>query len=84
MFCNTLAASGRERERALALVMIKFLLWLILLILCWPLALLALVLWPFVWLLSIPFRLVGITVQGVFELLRAIVLLPARVLGGRP
>jgi hypothetical protein len=64
--------------------MIKFVLWLILFILCWPLALLALVLWPFIWLLSIPFRLVGIAVQGVFEFLRAIVLLPARLLGSRP
>ncbi len=64
--------------------MIKFLLWLILFILCWPLALLALLLWPLVWLLSIPFRLVGITMQGVFELLRAVVLLPARLLGARP
>ncbi len=62
----------------------KFLLWLLLLVICWPLALLALVLWPLVWLLSLPFRLVGIAVDGVFELLRAIVLLPARVLGGRP
>ncbi|HEU4626939.1 MAG TPA: hypothetical protein VFS52_19420 [Steroidobacteraceae bacterium] len=65
-------------------IMIKFLLWLLLLVLCWPLALLALVLWPFVWLLSLPFRLVGIAVGGVFELLRAIVFLPARLLGGRP
>ncbi|HVY81908.1 MAG TPA: hypothetical protein VG994_13050 [Steroidobacteraceae bacterium] len=64
--------------------MIKFLLWLLLLVLCWPLALLALVLWPLVWLLSLPFRLVGIAVGGVFELLRAIVFLPARLLGGRP
>lgn len=64
--------------------MIKFLLWLLLLVVCWPLALLALVLWPIVWLLSIPFRLVGIAVGGVFELLRAIVFLPARLLGGRP
>ena len=64
--------------------MIKLLLWLLLFLLCWPLALLALVLWPIVWLLSLPFRLIGITVQGVFELLRAIVLLPARVLGSRP
>jgi hypothetical protein len=64
--------------------MSKFLLWLLLLVLCWPLALLALVLWPIVWLLSIPFRLVGIAVGGVFELLRAIVFLPARLLGGRP
>ena len=63
--------------------MVKFLLWLLLLVLCWPLALLALVLWPIVWVLSIPFRLVGIAVGGVFELLRAIVFLPARLLGGR-
>lgn len=62
--------------------MTKFLLWLILFILCWPLALLALVAYPFVWLLLLPFRLVGIAVGGVFELLRAIVLLPARLLGG--
>ena len=64
--------------------MVKFLLWLLLLMVCWPLALLALVLWPIVWLLSIPCRLVGIAVGGVFELLRAIVFLPARLLGGRP
>ncbi len=63
--------------------MVKFLLWLLLLVLCWPLALLALVLWPIVWLLSLPFRLVGIAVGGVFELLRAILFLPARLLGGR-
>ena len=63
--------------------MLKFLLWLLLLIFCWPLALLALVLYPFVWLLSLPFRLVGVAVEGVFELLRAILMLPARVLGGR-
>jgi hypothetical protein len=62
--------------------MAKFLLWLILLVLCWPLALLALILYPFVWLLLLPFRLVGIAVTGVFELLRAILLLPARVLRG--
>jgi len=64
--------------------MLKFLLWLILLILCWPLALLALILWPIVWLISLPFRLLGIAVEGVFELLRAIILLPARLLGSRP
>lgn len=64
--------------------MLKFLLWLLLLVFCWPLALLALVLYPFVWLLLLPFRLVGVAVEGVFELLRAIVLLPARVLGARP
>jgi hypothetical protein len=63
--------------------MIGFLLWLLLLVLCWPLALLALLLYPIVWLLMLPFRLVGITVEGVFALLRALILLPARVLGGR-
>ena len=62
--------------------MLKFLLWLLLFVVCWPLALLALVLWPLVWLLSLPFRLLGIAVEGVFELLRAIAMLPARVLGG--
>jgi hypothetical protein len=72
---------GRRVARA---EMIKFLLWVVLFVLCWPVALLALVLWPIVWLLSLPFRLIGITLQGVFELLRAIVLLPARLLGGRP
>jgi hypothetical protein len=62
--------------------MIKFLLWLLLLVCCWPLALLALVLYPIVWLLLLPLRLLGIAVEGVFELLRAMVLLPARALGG--
>jgi hypothetical protein len=62
--------------------MVKFLLWCILLVLCWPLALLALVLYPFVWLLVLPFRLLGIAVEGVLGLLLAIVMLPARVLGG--
>lgn len=64
--------------------MTKFLLWLILLILCWPVALLALVAYPFVWLLLLPFRLVGIAVDGVLAFLRALFLLPARVLGGGP
>lgn len=63
--------------------MLRILLWLILLVLCWPLALLALVLWPVVWLLSLPFRLLGIAVEGVFALLRALLFLPARVLSGR-
>ena len=58
----------------------KILLWLILFVLCWPLALLALVLYPFFWLLSLPFRLLGIAVEGVFEFLRALVLLPSRLL----
>jgi hypothetical protein len=60
----------------------KFLLWLILFILCWPLALLALVLYPFVWLLSLPFRLVGITLTAVFDLFKAVITLPARALRG--
>lgn len=64
--------------------MLKFLLWLLLFVICWPIALLAIVLWPLVWLLSLPFRLLGLAVEAVFELLRAIILLPARVLGGRP
>ena len=61
----------------------KFLLWLILLVLCWPLALLALVLYPLVWLLLLPFRLVGVAVEGVFQLLKGIILLPGRLLRGR-
>lgn len=63
--------------------MVKLLLWLILFFLCWPIALLALVLYPLVWLLLLPFRLAGIAIEGVFEFLRALVLLPARVLGTR-
>jgi hypothetical protein len=62
--------------------MAKFLLWLILLVVCWPLALLALVLYPLVWLLALPFRLLGLTVDAVFELLRAVLTLPARILRG--
>jgi len=58
-----------------------FLLWLLLLFVCWPLALLAPVAYPLVWLLLLPFRLLGIGVEAVFELLRALVMLPARVLG---
>ena len=62
--------------------MTKFLLWLILLILCWPIALLALLLYPLVWLILLPFRLVGVAVEGVFGLLKGIILLPARLLSG--
>jgi high-affinity Fe2+/Pb2+ permease len=62
----------------------SFILWLILLVLCWPLALLALILYPIIWLLLLPFRLVGITLDAVFELLHAILFLPARLLGARP
>jgi hypothetical protein len=61
---------------------VKLLLWLLLLIFCWPLAVLALILYPIIWLLLLPFRLIGIAVDGVFELLRAILLLPARILRG--
>lgn len=61
--------------------MVGFLLWLVVLFLCWPLALMALLLYPLVWLILLPFRLLGVAVEGVFELLRAIVMLPARVLG---
>lgn len=64
--------------------MFGFLIWLVLLFLCWPLALAALILYPLVWLILLPFRLLGIGVEAVFELLRAIVMLPARVLGGGP
>ena len=60
--------------------MIKFLLWCILLVLCWPLALAALVLYPLVWLLLIPFRILGIAVDGVLELVKAVILLPANVM----
>jgi hypothetical protein len=62
--------------------MVKFLLWLILLVLCWPLALLALVLYPIVWLLLLPFRILGLAVDGVLKLFAAIITLPARILRG--
>jgi hypothetical protein len=64
--------------------MIKFLLWMILLVLCWPAAILALILYPFVWLVLLPFRLLGIVVTGVFEILRAVIFFPARLLGSKP
>jgi hypothetical protein len=60
----------------------KILLWLILFVICWPLAILALILYPLIWLLLLPFKLIGIAVNGVFELLRAILLLPSRLLKG--
>ena len=63
--------------------MVKFLLWLLLFVVCWPIALLALILYPIVWLLLLPFRLLGIAVEGVFELLRALLFLPARLLGSK-
>jgi hypothetical protein len=61
---------------------VLLLLWCLLWVLCWPLALLALVLWPFVWLLALPFRLVGITFTALFAFLHALLMLPARLLGG--
>lgn len=64
------------------IMLANFLLWLILLFFCWPLALLAIVLYPIVWLFLLPFRLLGITVDAVFHLLRAIIRLPFKVLGG--
>ena len=62
--------------------MFTVILWLILVILCWPLALLALVLYPIIWLLALPFRVLGIAVEGFFAFLRAVILLPAKVLSG--
>jgi hypothetical protein len=64
--------------------MLAFLLWLLLFVLCWPLALLALLLYPLVWLVLLPFRLFGIAVEGILELLRALILLPSRLLKGKP
>lgn len=63
--------------------MLTFLFWCLLFFLCWPLALLALVLYPIIWLLLLPFRIVGIAVEGVLELIKAIIFLPARMLRGR-
>ena len=63
--------------------MLAFIGWCLLLVLCWPLALLALLLWPIVWLISLPFRLVGITFEALFAFLRAVLFLPARVFGHR-
>ena len=62
--------------------MIAFILWLILLIVAWPIALIALILYPFMWLLSLPFRLIGISVDAVFDLVKAVLSLPAKVLRG--
>jgi len=63
--------------------MLSILIWLVLLVICWPVALILLILYPLIWVLMLPFRLVGIAVEGVFELIRAIFFFPARVLGGR-
>jgi hypothetical protein len=61
--------------------MLTFLIWCVLFVVCWPLALLALILWPLIWLISLPLRLVGVTLEAVFALLRAVLFLPARLLG---
>jgi hypothetical protein len=63
--------------------MLLFVVWCLLFVLCWPIAILAIFLWPLVWLVSLPFRLVGISIEALFALLRAILFLPARVLGYR-
>jgi hypothetical protein len=64
--------------------MLGFLAWLLILVLCWPIALLALVLYPLIWLLLLPFRLVGLTFEALFAFLRALLFLPTRLLGARP
>lgn len=66
------------------IAMLTSILWLLLFIFCWPLALLALLLYPLIWLLLLPFRLCGIAVEGVFGFMRALLLLPVRVLRGKP
>jgi hypothetical protein len=63
--------------------LLTLLVWCVLLVLCWPIAILALVLWPIAWLISLPFRLIGVTFEAVFALLRAVLMIPARVLGHR-
>jgi hypothetical protein len=63
--------------------MTSFILWILLLLVCWPLAIAAIIVYPFVWLVLLPFRLLGIAVEGVFETLKAVVLLPSRIVGGR-
>ncbi len=61
--------------------MLTFILWLVLFFLCWPLALAAFVLYPLVWILRLPFRLIGLTVEGIFAFLKAVIMLPARIAG---
>ncbi|MFA5833353.1 MAG: hypothetical protein WDA22_07750 [Bacteroidota bacterium] len=63
--------------------MIKFILWCILLVLCWPLALMAIILYPIVWLILLPFRIIGITVDGILKFIWSVVTLPARILSGK-
>lgn len=73
-------AAGSDPRREALKAMIKFLLWCILLVLCWPLALVALVLYPLVWLVLLPFRVVGIAVGGALELVSAVIFLPVRMI----
>lgn len=75
-------ARAEPRVRSFVCPGVKILLWLLLLVVCWPVALLALVLYPIVWILLLPFRVLGIAVEGVLAFLRALFFLPARVLGG--
>ena len=79
-----LLCSGLQDRSTDAKDVVTFLLWLLLFVLCWPIALLALLLYPIVWLLLLPFRLLGVAVEGIFELLRALILLPSRILRGKP
>jgi hypothetical protein len=82
-FGPQLQSRGNRRDRqSVSTSKVKFLLWCILFVLCWPLALLALIVYPLIWILLIPFRLVGIAVDGALGLVRAIVMLPARVIAG--
>jgi hypothetical protein len=81
LLCAEMGHRTGPRNRSKEM-MVNILLWCILLVLCWPLALLALVLYPIVWLLLLPFRILGIAVEGVFDLLRGILLLPGRILRG--
>ena len=73
---------NRRDRRSVSTSKVKFLLWCILFVLCWPLALLALIAYPLIWILLIPFRLVGIAVDGALGLVRAILMLPARLIAG--
>jgi hypothetical protein len=75
---------GGRRLGGTVKTLLLLVMWCLLFVLCWPLAVLAIVLWPLVWLLTLPFRLLGVAVDAVFALLKAILLLPARLLGVRP
>ena len=83
-FLRITAGLNGFRGRSYPSDVVKFLVWCVLFVLCWPLALLALVLYPIVWLLLIPFRIVGIAVDGVLGAIRGIFMFPARLLGSRP